>query len=218
VQVVSHLQVCGFEFCRCETLEGPEQAMVNDMVACFTRRMNMQENADAVFPVEIEVPVDVSDADSNQETGDSSSESDTTLRYSGKRPKTKKAKKSAEQKEAEARKRASDLKERREEAAGGQRWKGWVYLQPSARGASIKVGGSRHLGRAQGQHASTHAADVLYKMFEVDLGEAATTSKKQAKFRLRQREIMIRLIFRKHHQHNKREVKFPFTLSVLSLC
>jgi len=198
---------CGFQFPSNGTPEGDEQEMVNDMVACFTRRMNMEEDADAVLPVVIMVLSSTSEADSSQDTGDTPSEQDEkrTKRYS--QPRLKKRKKSQGQKEKEAEARKRHLKEQRERAAGGERWTGWLYAQPSTRSASVKVGGSRHLGRAHGQHASTHTPDVLYKKFEADLGAAAETSKRTAKFRLRQRETLIRLIFRKHHHHSKREVR-----------
>jgi hypothetical protein len=204
---VDHVKSCGFQFPSNGTPEGDEQEMVNDMVACFTRRMNMEEDADAVLPVVIMVLSSTSEADSSQDTGDTPSEQDEkrTKRYS--QPRLKKRKKSQGQKEKEAEARKRHLKEQRERAAGGERWTGWLYAQPSTRSASVKVGGSRHLGRAHGQHASTHTPDVLYKKFEADLGAAAETSKRTAKFRLRQRETLIRLIFRKHHHHSKREVR-----------
>ena len=90
------MKSCGFQFPSNGTPEGDEQEMVNDMVACFTRRMNMEEDADAVLPVVIMVLSSTSEADSSQDTGDTPSEQDEkrTKRYS--QPRLKKRKKQPE--------------------------------------------------------------------------------------------------------------------------
>jgi len=107
---------------------------------------------------------------------------------------------------------------RRQEKAGGTEWKGQLYLQASTTADSLRVGmvfrsrkpTSRQHKRAFGQHSATYHSDVSSCTEDVSLGPIATTSYKRALRRLKRCEDFVRLPFKKHRHHLKREASHSY--------